>query len=192
MEDVSHQISQKMLQGWALLDKACEVGCSGDVPLLRDPKTGQVVHNFIGVQQNMCSLGMMPRYQFINRVCVQDYCVVCGYLDNDTGIAEQSAKSGPVELTADQGDDSFGDNSVDSDDEFAAYADRRMRNIVSKVSTTKLSGKADAEATSAVPTRPTIEQTGTDFDRQICVGVDHTLSVIDEVLLIAYWLFLRL
>jgi hypothetical protein len=42
MEDVSHLISQKMLQGWALLDKACEVGCSGDVPLMRDPKTKQV------------------------------------------------------------------------------------------------------------------------------------------------------
>lgn len=42
IDDVSHLLSQKMLQGWALLDKVCEVGCQGDTPLLRDPRTKQV------------------------------------------------------------------------------------------------------------------------------------------------------
>ena len=42
LEEPSHLIAMRMLQGWALLDKACEDGCGGDTPLLRDPKTHQV------------------------------------------------------------------------------------------------------------------------------------------------------
>lgn len=35
--DLSSKISQKLLQGWAMLDKSCISGnCSGDAPLLRD------------------------------------------------------------------------------------------------------------------------------------------------------------
>lgn len=44
-KDSSWKISQKLLQGWALLDKVCELAnCPGNVPLLKD-RTGKVLRN---------------------------------------------------------------------------------------------------------------------------------------------------
>ncbi|CAE7655049.1 unnamed protein product [Symbiodinium microadriaticum] len=100
--DVSHLISQKMLQGWALLDKACEIGCGGDTPLLRDPKTRQ------------------------------EYCVICGYLDEDGAAVVQAAKTVPATGSGERCDSSSDDeDSVDSDRALAAYADKRVRDILS-------------------------------------------------------------
>lgn len=46
-KDSSWKISQKLLQGWALLDKVCELAnCPGNVPLLKD-RAGKVINILI-------------------------------------------------------------------------------------------------------------------------------------------------
>jgi uncharacterized Zn finger protein (UPF0148 family) len=42
LEEASQLISEKMVLGWALLQDVCEGACEGNVPLMRDPKKGQV------------------------------------------------------------------------------------------------------------------------------------------------------
>jgi uncharacterized Zn finger protein (UPF0148 family) len=42
LEEASQLISEKMVLGWSLLQDVCEGACEGNVPLLKDPKKGQV------------------------------------------------------------------------------------------------------------------------------------------------------
>jgi hypothetical protein len=117
---------------------------------------------------------------------------VCGYLDNETGVAERSAKAAPAAITGANldDDDDDDDDSVDSDAAFASYADRRIRSIVNKVvvdaynaPTEPLSASASASA-SAVGVSILTEAGG--GGRESSLAEAHTLNVIDEVDMI-YW-----
>jgi hypothetical protein len=111
---------------------------------------------------------------------------VCGYLDNETGVAERSAKAAPAAITGANLDDDD-DDSVDSDAAFASYAGRRKRSIVNKVAvdaynapTGPLSASASASA-AAVGVSILMEAGGGGGGRESSLAEAHTLSVIDEV-----------